>query len=86
LEGRVSFRRPKSEEVKMMSETIRIRSQGGWLTVRFLNFGEIQVSGRTVQGVIIQVDDNTFPNAVEAKDVHPDDFKSLVNRFAKGKD
>ncbi len=70
-----------------MSEIVRIRnSKGGWLPVRFLGFGEGQVPGRTVQGIIVQIEDDTFPTPIETENVHPDDFRRLVDHFAKSKD
>ena len=54
--------------------------------MRFLGFGEGQVPGRTVQGIIVQIEDDTFPTPIETENVHPDDFRRLVDHFAKSKD
>jgi hypothetical protein len=66
-------------------EKIRIRNADGyWMMANILGFGEVKISGKIVQGVIVQLDDG-FPVPVNAVDVHPDDFDRVINRVGKQK-
>ena len=69
----------------MMSETVRIRMSGGnWSTVTLYAHGEFRKSGRIVQGILFLTEHDDWPKFASAKDVHPDDFKCLIDHYGNG--
>ncbi len=64
-------------------KVVRVRnSDGNWMVVKFLSFGEVRKSGKKFPGIVVQKDDG-FPFPVEAEDVHPDDYGRLIAQFGK---
>jgi hypothetical protein len=68
----------------MTIETIRVRNPkgSGWLIVEFQGF--VEFKGESRIGARIKLGD-TAPYLVHAENIHPDDYKLLVEHFEKSK-